>query len=523
MNVWQWLKRQWGGSPTQPADHAAAPLAPRPDVHSRDTAAPPPATEPKASRPPSVRAGKVPRLRSGKAAAAAARRRRPVVAALPADLLQFSSQPTGVPIDVVVGFDFGTSSAKVAMQTHYFGKRVVMIDFDALGHESCTYLLPACLYQCTATTYSLDAPRGAFEHRRHLKLGLLGEIRTGDDPDPDHGTTAWAVAFVAVALREARRRFLEGQAETYTGQPLRWAMNLGIPSAGYDDDKIQDRFLMVARAAWCASLRPAVNTKTVEAALVAVNEGSADDVPIAVVPEVVAEMVGYAKALLYRRPGLHVVFDIGASTLDICGIELFAMDGDDNYELLTTDVRDMGFLELHQRRMLAVEHRAPFDAVPADIVAPLTGLFGLPDELSEKLRRCDQKYVEDAAAVLLRTLTLLHRWRAPGSPAWRDGLPLFVTGGGTDSPLVKRIIQLAHERAKSVWVTYNKLKDQKLPMDVAVGPYGSDLQRMAVAYGLSFPAINIGTIKPPHEIPDVEPQPMVRRDWQHAYVDKDAV
>jgi hypothetical protein len=46
---------------------------------------------------------------------------------------------------------------------------------------------------------------------------------------------------------------------------------------------------------------------------------------------------------------------------------------------------------------------------------------------------------------------------------------------------------------------------------------------MAVAYGLSFPEINIGTIVPPHEIPDVEPEPMRRRDWQRAYVDKDAV
>jgi len=46
---------------------------------------------------------------------------------------------------------------------------------------------------------------------------------------------------------------------------------------------------------------------------------------------------------------------------------------------------------------------------------------------------------------------------------------------------------------------------------------------MAVAYGLSFPEINIGTIVPPNEIPDVQPEPMRRREWQRAYVDKDAV
>jgi hypothetical protein len=46
---------------------------------------------------------------------------------------------------------------------------------------------------------------------------------------------------------------------------------------------------------------------------------------------------------------------------------------------------------------------------------------------------------------------------------------------------------------------------------------------MAVAYGLSFPEINIGRIVPPSEIPDVEPEPMRRREWQRAYIDKDAV
>jgi hypothetical protein len=64
-------------------------------------------------------------------------------------------------------------------------------------------------------------------------------------------------------------------------------------------------------------------------------------------------------------------------------------------------------------------------------------------------------------------------------------------------------------------------------MDVAVGP--ADLAnagtspRMAVAHGLSFPEINIGRIVPPNEIPDVEPEPMRRREWQRAYIDKDAV
>ena len=78
-----------------------------------------------------------------------------------------------------------------------------------------------------------------------------------------------------------------------------------------------------------------------------------------------------------------------------------------------------------------------------------------------------------------------------------------------------------------MWVNYRGLVRQPLPMDVAVGPAdvgnAGTSPRIAVAYGLSFPEINIGRIVPPNEIPDVEPEPMRRREWQRAYIDKDAV
>ena len=448
------------------------------------------------------------------------------VADLPPHLLQFSAQPKGSVTDVVVGFDFGTSSAKVAIQTPYLlGGRTIIVDFGPFGHESCTYLLPVAAYRGDSEAWSLTKPNGgAAEHRGHLKLPLLGEIRNGQAPNQDSAT--WAVAFVALALREARRAFLRNQAETYGGIRLQWALNFGIPSAGYDDLAIRSRFLEVARAAWLVSLTPDVSSVTVTAALASTSANSTGDVPVAVVPEVAAEMVGYARSR-YRRSGLHTVVDIGASTLDICGIDLFARDGDDTYELLTADVRDLGFLELHARRVVAAGHQPPFDGVPADIVAPLAGLAQLDDGLRNKLQRCDRDYIEAAATVIIRTLAWLRKCRAPGSPAWREGLPLFVTGGGAGSSVVKRILDTADARAKGMWVNYRGLVRQPLPMDVASGPVGggeaSALSRMAVAYGLSFPEINIGTMVPPHEIPDVEPEPMRRRDWQRAYVDKDAV
>ena len=101
-----------------------------------------------------------------------------------------------------------------------------------------------------------------------------------------------------------------------------------------------------------------------------------------------------------------------------------------------------------------------------------------------------------------------------------------MTGGGADSHVANQIIRRTDERAKGMWVNYRGLVRQPLPMDVAVGTADGNAgtsPRMAVAYGLSFPEINIGRILPPSEIPDVEPEPMRRREWQRAYIDKDAV
>jgi hypothetical protein len=136
--------------------------------------------------------------------------------------------------------------------------RTVIVDFGPVGHDSCTYLLPAAVHRDSSDRWHLVGPKGQSEHRRHLKLPLLGEIRNGQAPD--NASTAGAVAFVALALREARRVFLQTQADTYGRIRLRWAMNLGIPSAGYDDEGIRSRFLEVARAAWTASFRPAVSS-----------------------------------------------------------------------------------------------------------------------------------------------------------------------------------------------------------------------------------------------------------------------
>jgi hypothetical protein len=221
--------------------------------------------------------------------------------------------------------------------------------------------------------------------------------------------------------------------------------------------------------------------------------------------------------------------DMGASTLDLCAFVLHDDGGEEVYELLTADVRLMGLLELHARRMDATGCRPPFDMVPRDLIAPLPESTAVGDEaLGRQLQECDAAYVDDAARqVLLRTLACLRQRRDPHSQAWHDGLPLFVSGGASQSPIADALVRRADKLAKDVWVRYAGLRKAELLTPSAVvtanGRPAPAFGRMAVAFGLSFPDINIGRIEPPSRIPDVEMPHASRRDWRQAFVDKDWV
>ncbi len=511
MSLLTWLKRLFGSA--APPDEAGGahppPIAPRTNAERKPT----PARRTKTPTPRGTR----PHPDTGLQEPAG-----PSSDLLPS-LLQFRDGLPGTPTDIVVGFDFGTSSAKVAIQSPYkLGGRTVFVDFCGAGHASSPYLLPAALYRDLHGKLSLARPSGRAKQRAHLKLSLLDGGSTESDG------MAWAAAFCGLALREARRFFLTTQYRAYGANSLRWALNFGIPSAGYDDKEVSSRFLRVARAAWCLSQHPDFRLEDAAEAVRTAESGRADDISIAVVPEVAAEVVGYAKSR-HRREGLHLIMDIGASTVDLCAFILHERGGDDVYELLTADVQRLGLLELHSRRMDACGCQPPFDRLPEDIVAPLPQPDDLTDGAGRRhLNRCDRQFIDEAARrVVLRTLTDLRRRRDPNSPVWRDGLPLFVTGGAARSGIASDIVRCADGIARSSWYPYAGLTSRPLPTPDSVvpgtGPTAPDFQRMAVAFGLSFPEINIGTIERPSAIPDMKPAVSEQRDWQRAYIDKDVV
>ena len=358
-----------------------------------------------------------------------------------------------------------------------------------------------------------------------LKIALMDRI-------DDSNARARAAAYLGLTLRSARRWLLGTQSDLYGGFRLRWALNIGIPSAGYDDKDVRATFCSVAQAAWRLSLRPGLPTlETATNALRGSECASDSDVPIEVVPEIAAEVVGYARSRR-RNDGLHVMIDVGASTIDVCGFVLHTHDGDDCYRLLTALVERIGVRKLHLQRMAEIERAGArmTSCVPTDLgpfaAVPDAGseYVGNPsDPLREKLKQIDKNYVQDCTKAIMTVLMKLRKSRDPKSPNWESGLPVFVGGGGSQFGLVRKAMEQADDRLRRSIVpqggidrrplaTLETLTNEDITDDLA--------GRLDVAYGLSFDKFDIGTITPSQDTKDIPSMP--QRPRQEA-ISKDQV
>lgn len=434
-------------------------------------------------------------------------------------------------VDLVIGLDFGTAATKVVIRSPFMpGQRAVAVSFGELGHSSSPYLLPTRLRlgQAGHLTLSEEVPG---EWVTDLKVRLLDRAWYNDDTSDTSDGIKRASAYLALVLREARTRFLTAEREAYGRFDARWALNLGIPSAGYDDKAIRERFLRAARASWSLSWgNEPVTWDSVTEALRQEREPTFEPgVAIEVVPEVAAQAAGYARSTL-RDPGLHLLVDVGASTFDVCGFVLHERDGQDRYELLTATVDPMGVLALHRQRLAVLrcqdgidDHRAQYDPlIPvAEVLADYhPGCSCRPPDV-------DAEFSVRGTSIVMRHLIDLKRRRDPLSRRWTTGLPVFLCGGGSEMTLFRRLLKDADAIFHST-TTARGLLLRTLPRseNLVNDDVGDALfHRLSVAYGLSFNAPDIGGISPPHETPDVLPPPPPRRPGPEdpPFISKDQV
>ena len=456
-------------------------------------------------------------------------------------LLQYSRSGQSGECDLVIGLDFGTSASKVIIQAPQLqGSPAYAVDFDDLSYPPAAHLLPTRLQVAPKGACSLDTlASGRLVNDIKLELFSRDE-RLNSKYGPTQQCLepeAAAVAYLALLLRYARAWFLEtrrGVVEHF--KTLNWALNLGVPSPCIDDNEENQRFQRVGKAAWMLSVMEEEVTigkaqDELQHLFEAPEYWARDDdrltCDFAIVPEIAAGAVGYALSAL-RREGLHVVVDIGASTVDACSFVLHERQGSDRYSLLTADVKPLGTIRLHHERIMAIQRASNKQA--EDLRNKHDPLSPIAEDIAPYLLSHEQivSEVQSGEAAFKKWFNLMLHGviadakvsRDPNSPVWSGRLPILLIGGGSESLFFRSLVDDI-----DVWVaSYSGNEGAVIlpvPMPKTLSSKMADNHRLAVAWGLSHPALDIGEITPADRISDIKPPRL--RNWEENFINKDQV
>ena len=270
---------------------------------------------------------------------------------------QFPDASGGKSSDIVIGFDLGTSTTKVVLRDPWASRAYAIPFSNPLSPRSSNYFLPTRLAINSDDCFSVPKLTEPY-HLRNLKLNLIDDHEKIVYSDTSKGTCLTAFAaisvYIACVLRYVRQWFFENCKDIYEHHTINWQLHVGIPSKNFDEAIIKELFEKCAAWGWWLSVQKGpINMRLAEAITEIIHKATFDaglhSDYINVIPEVAAEVAGYARSPR-RDNGLHLLVDIGASTLDVSTFVLHH-EGEDQYALLSTDVKRLGAFELHLMRL----------------------------------------------------------------------------------------------------------------------------------------------------------------------------
>ena len=172
--------------------------------------------------------------------------------------------------DIVIGLDFGTSCTKAVIGDDVI-QAAYAVPFGDFAHEGHPFLLPARLY--VGRDGKMDLKDGEFRVTG-LKLKLLADpnrrLKIGDGVPHMPTALELCVGYLALSIRLIRPWLLSEYNAMYRNTHLFWQLNLGIPSASYDDAALKDTFRLLGFAAYrVAVAKEPVDCNTVSQAIAA--------------------------------------------------------------------------------------------------------------------------------------------------------------------------------------------------------------------------------------------------------------
>lgn len=440
--------------------------------------------------------------------------------------------------DIVIGFDFGTACSKIVVQDQQL-RTAYAVPFDSSLSRVNPYLLPSAVYIKDNGAVSLSPPGQIV---KDLKLLFIHDPDQFVKSHPKFTSSALFSSYVALVLNEVRKWFWDNHYANYAHVKIDWQLNIGMPSMSYDDENLYDQIKESALIAWNLALTSdnVVKLTDIEKASRYVdsqprNSGGQTAIPgqihpdyISPIPEIIAEVVGFAKSPL-RQNGMFLLMDIGASTLDVSSFTIHEKDGDDNYSIWAADVQKLGAYILHQNRIDTC--KTLIDENILKLYKRCDGINALPDwgdyikifsEVNDdNIIESDNFFLKDCLKVVGSLIRETKRKRNPLASEWKNGLPVFICGGGANIELYNEVVKQINKNIRSGGLAPLQKKGLPKPENLINEDLAPrDFHRVAVSYGLSFDKINIGSITPPRLIADYEINTNTM-DIEKRFVDKE--
>lgn len=421
---------------------------------------------------------------------------------------------------VRVGLDFGTAFTKVAIRA---GVDLVPVEWSAVtGDDSETgrYVVPG---------FVVRAPDGEFCWRRlteadirgNLKLPVIEMVGTGECPIA-------TVAYLALVIRYARA-FLYRNAEIgrkLVVRSLRWELNIGCPTEPHENPKVVDVFRRIARTAWRLAAEDRLAEQGVLAAWSLADSAITLAAEPGVVPEFVAQIAGYLGSPQVKE-GLHALIDVGAATLDVATFNVVLRNdraSPPRIPIFFSAVRPLGTHYLrHNRHSRLGLDLSWNDAAPVESSDDFGKRNGKP---LDAVVAVDEEFVGQVVSCIFGVIngTRTNARGDPRSSAWREGLPIFVTGGGANCALYRQATEVVQRQVKSR-VERQTGPSRHFRLIELNQTFGNARQieagdRLTVALGLTEDAENIARVVPHRDIEPIPYDAQERVDHTELYGDR---
>lgn len=401
-------------------------------------------------------------------------------------------------VDVVIGFDFGTSSSKIVVSFPFNGDIdtfafPVPRELRADNHEHCWKSI--LYYDEDSDCFDVIPKNDNVKQLSEIKTSLMNKssnkivLKKGDIPFTSENIS---VVYLGIMLKLIKGWVISDILPRHFRdismlQPS-WEVNIGLPAAKIDES-ITGLYKNTLKFAWIISESKEQIKITNFLDIIKNNNSKFDFLNIR--PEVAAQSVGFIQSAMLDY-GAYTVVDVGASTLDICIFNYINIDDIEKQALFTANVDLLGAETINWIEIVNKQFSKEFKII--DLKKSIQSSF------STSLINTKDK-------------------RAGTLKEWHNSMPVIICGGGKSS----QVHQDALNNSKKIWnsesggMTGNlKFINTTIPENLNVNCKNDQYHRLSVAWGLSIEQEEFAKIELPKDIKDLPKYNIV--DYQARYI-----